>query len=333
MLRRGNNTQTSRLPYETVPTERSMIVLSLLYWLEGLRNPVLDAVMQFFTCFGEELVFTVVALAVFWCVNKREGYYLLFVGFVGTILNQFLKLLYRIPRPWVRDPSFTIVESARSGATGYSFPSGHTQNVVGTLGGIARWNKNRVLRIVCVAVALLTSFSRMYLGVHTPADVGVSLAVAAVLVFVLYPLVRLCCENPKRMAVLLAAMLALAVAFVCYANFARFPSGIDPQNLYEGQKNSFSLLGALLGFCVAYPIEQRYIRFEEKAAWWVQALKLVLGFGGLLAIKEGLKALFAAVGFPWVGTNALRYFVVILFAALVWPLCFPLLRRLEKKKS
>ena len=74
--------------------------------------------MQFFTLFGEELLFMVLALAVYWCVSKEEGYYLLFVGFLGTIVNQFLKLLFRIPRPWVRDPNFTIVESARSGATG-----------------------------------------------------------------------------------------------------------------------------------------------------------------------------------------------------------------------
>ena len=307
--------------------------MAFLYWLEGLRSPVLDAVMQFFTYFGEELVFTVLALVIFWCVDKREGYYLLFVGFVGTILNQFLKLLCRIPRPWVRDPSFPIVESARGSATGYSFPSGHTQNVVGTLGGLARWNKNRALRIVCIAVAALTSLSRMYLGVHTPLDVGVSLVIATVLVFVLYPLVRRCADEPKRMLVLLGVMLALAVAFVCYANFARFPADVDPDNLYEGRKNSFSLLGALLGFFVAYPIERGHIRFDERAAWWVQVLKVVLGLAGLLAIKEGLKALFAVVGFTWVGSNAIRYFAVILFAALVWPLCFPLLRRLEKKKS
>ena len=92
--------------------------MSVLYWLESIRNPFLDALMQFFTYFGEELLFIVLALAVFWCVDKREGYYLLFVGFVGTILNQFLKLLCHIPRPWVKDPSFQPVKSALGGATG-----------------------------------------------------------------------------------------------------------------------------------------------------------------------------------------------------------------------
>ena len=309
--------------------------MSVLYWLASIRNPFLDIVMQFFTHFGEELLFIVLALTVFWCVDKREGYYLLFVGFFGTILNQFLKLFYRIPRPWVKDPDFQPVDSALGGATGYSFPSGHTQNVTGTLGGIARWSKGTGLRVLCVAVLLLTAFSRMYLGVHTLLDVGVSLAIGVILVFAFYPIVRKAAENPKQMAALLGIMLTLSFAFVLYANLWAAPAEDAEalENLREGQKNSYSLFGALLGFCVAYPIERRFIRFEEKALWWVQILKVVGGLIGLLAIKEGLKLLFSAVGFAWLGTNAIRYFAVVLFAALVWPLAFPHLNRLAARRK
>ena len=91
----------------------------------------------------------------FWCVSKEEGYYLLFVGFFGTVLNQFLKLLCRIPRPWVLDPNFTIVESARAAATGYSFPSGHTQNAVGTFGAMALRTERKWVRGVCIALIVL----------------------------------------------------------------------------------------------------------------------------------------------------------------------------------
>ncbi len=125
--------------------------MSFLYWLESIRCPFLDAVMQAFTCFGEELAFLLLALTIFWCVSKEEGYYLLFVGFFGTVLNQFLKLLCRIPRP-VRDPSHRSWRAqARSGAGGYSFPSGHTQNAVGTLGGIARWHKIKKRCALCAS--------------------------------------------------------------------------------------------------------------------------------------------------------------------------------------
>ena len=46
--------------------------MEFLYWLESIRNPVLDTIMQYITYFGDELLFMVLALAVFWCVSKWE---------------------------------------------------------------------------------------------------------------------------------------------------------------------------------------------------------------------------------------------------------------------
>lgn len=92
--------------------------MPVLWFLEGLRTPALDWLMQAVTELGSEALFLVAALVLFWCINKKDGYYLLAVGFFGTILNQFLKLLCRVPRPWVRDPNFPIVESARGGRHG-----------------------------------------------------------------------------------------------------------------------------------------------------------------------------------------------------------------------
>ena len=111
--------------------------MSLLYWFEGIRMPGLNEFMLAITTLGEETAFLVLALIVFWCVDKRRGYFLMSVGFAGTILNQFLKLWFRIPRPWVLDENFTILEAAREAATGYSFPSGHTTSAVGTFGSLA----------------------------------------------------------------------------------------------------------------------------------------------------------------------------------------------------
>ena len=308
--------------------------LSFLYSLESIRNPVLDVIMQFFTELGSEAVFMVIALAVFWCVSKAEGYYLLFIGFLGTILNQFLKLAFRIARPWVKNPEFTIVESARAGATGYSFPSGHTQNVVGTLGGLARWNKQTWLRVACIATLVLTSFSRMYLGVHTLLDVSVSFAIATALVFGLYPIVRRCAAEPKKMYVLLAVMTAIATAFMLYANLTEFRVADEQYaNIVEGRKNSFSLLGALLGFCLGYTLERKYVNFDTKAVWWAQCFKVALGLLAVMAVKEGLKLGFSALGVTGLWTNAVRYFFVVVIAAVVWPLTFPWFAGMGKKHA
>ena len=110
--------------------------MEFLYFLESLRNPFCDALFSLITTLGEETIFIVMAILFFWCINKWEGYYLFTVGLIGTVINQFLKLWFRIPRPWVRDPNFTIVESAQEAASGYSFPSGHTQSAGTSANGV-----------------------------------------------------------------------------------------------------------------------------------------------------------------------------------------------------
>ena len=91
--------------------------MGVLYALESIRTPALDKIMSVITLLGGELFFMVIAVTAFWCVSKREGYYLMIVGFFGTVINQFLKILCCVPRPWIKDPDFTIVESARAEAT------------------------------------------------------------------------------------------------------------------------------------------------------------------------------------------------------------------------
>ena len=93
------------------------------------------------------------------------------------------------------------------------------------------------------------------------------------------------------------------------------------------------LFGALLGFAAGYTIDRKYLHFDEKAVWWVQILKVAGGMGLVLAIKGGLKALFNAVGFIWLGSNAIRYFAVVLFASAVWPMVFPALSRLANRRQ
>lgn len=133
--------------------------MRFLYLLESVRVPILNEFMLLVTQLGEETAFLVAALILFWCIDKYKGYYVLTVGFVGTLTNQFLKLLFRIPRPWILDKKFTILEQAREAASGYSFPSGHTQSAVGTFGAIAYTVKNRWVKYLCVSAAILVPFS------------------------------------------------------------------------------------------------------------------------------------------------------------------------------
>ena len=306
--------------------------MDILYALEKIRTPFWNGVMSAVTQLGGEVIFIVAAVVVFWCVSKWEGYYLMTIAFCGTVLNQFLKLICRVPRPWVRDPNFTIVESARAEATGYSFPSGHTQNAIGLFGGMARWGGRRWVRLGLTALALVIAFSRMYLGVHTPADVGVSLVLAAALVLGLYPLMRRAQEKPRYMGYVLAAMLVVSGTFVVFVETCGFPADMDAENLASGIGNAWKMLGAVAGMTLAWLLD-RYIHFETQAVWWVQVIKVAVGMALLLAIKSGLKApLLALLGHEGLA-GGVRYFLLVLVAGAVWPLVFRPMSKWGKGKK
>ena len=303
--------------------------MAFLRFLEGIRTPIGDVFFSTITHLGEETIFILVGLLFFWCISKKQGYYLLSVGFLGTVMNQFLKLAFRIPRPWVRDPEFTIVESARAEATGYSFPSGHTQSSVGVFGSIARITGNKLLRILCIAACVLVPLSRLYLGVHTPADVIVSIIVATALIFILYPIINKAVDTPSMMRIFLLCMTIIAGAFLIYVETFPFPADIDPHNLESGMKNAYKILGCILGLWVAYEIDLKYIHFDTKAVWWAQVLKLVLGLLPLLAIKALLKTpLYSLFGGHFVA-DGVRYFLIVIFAGCIWPLTFKFWSKLK----
>ena len=293
--------------------------MELLYFLEKIRVPVLNELMLAVTYLGDEIAFLAVALVFFWCVDKRFGYYILSVGFLGTITNQFMKLWFRIPRPWVLDENFTILEQAREGASGYSFPSGHTQSSVGLFGGIGYITKNKVVRIICIAIVILVPLSRMYIGVHTPLDVGVAALMAALFIFVLKPVIF--SKDTKVFRIFLAVMMAVSIGYLCFVELYPFPDDIDTHNLESGLKNAYTLLGSIAGMIVAYFVEDKWVRFPTKAVWWAQILKIAIGLGLVLAVKSGLKPPLDAVFGMHIG-RSVRYFVIVIVAGILWPLSF-----------
>ena len=307
--------------------------MSFLYFLESIRNPVFDAIFSIITLLGEETVFMAIGMIAFWCIDKYQGYYLLSTGFLGTAINQFLKMTFKIPRPWVKDPNFTIVESAREAATGYSFPSGHTQTSIGAFGGLARWNKNTVLRILAICACVLVPLSRMYLGVHTPLDIGVSILIALLLIFALYPLFKKGASSPKIMYTILSGMVIITFAYLLFATLFPFSADTDPHNLLSAQKNGYTLFGCSLGLLAVYALDNRYIKFSTKAVWWAQLIKIAGGIALVLLVKEGLRAPIDAIFGGHLIARAVRYFLMVIVGGAVYPLTFKWFSKLGKNKK
>lgn len=303
--------------------------MGLLYLLEKIRVPGLNELMLAVTRLGEETAFLVIALIVFWCVDKKRGYYLMAVGFMGTLANQFLKLLCRVPRPWVIDPDFTILEQAREAADGYSFPSGHSQFAVGTFGCLAVTTEKKWFKVLCIVIMVLVPFSRMYVGVHTPYDVLVGAAMALALVWLLRkPVYR---EDGKGMKPLLAVMIALAVAFTLFVELWPFPADMDEENLLSGYKNAYTMLGCLIGVAIVYVADEKWLHFPVEGVWWVQAIKILVGLVLVLLVKSGLKSPLEALFGGHMAARGVRYFLVVVTAGTLWPMSFAKLSKLGRK--
>ena len=307
--------------------------MEVLRFLQTIRTGFGDFLLGTITHLGEETVFLAVGLLFLWCIDKKRGYYILFAGFVGTVLNQFLKILCRVPRPWVIDPEFSIVESARAEATGYSFPSGHTQSAASLFGGIAlSEKKHRWIRWGLVAILILVAFSRLYLGVHTPADVLTSLLLGAILVFALYPLMMREHKSPWVIYGTMIAIFVITLGAFLFVHLFAFPADTDPVNLESARENSSKLLGVMIAMLIVYTVDQKWLRYETHAVWWAQILKLVGGIVPLILIKSLAKApLNALLGVS--AGNAVRYFLIVILAGTVWPLTFRFFAKLGNHQS
>ena len=97
------------------------------------------------------------------------------------------------------------------------------------------------------------------------------------MVLTLYPLIRQADRKPSLMAGLIAGMLLVGIAYLVFAYVYPFPADVDAANLAHGQENGWKLLGATVGFGIAWWLDRRYIHFDTRAVWWVQLLKVVLG--------------------------------------------------------
>lgn len=297
--------------------------MEFLYALEKIRVPGLNEFMLAITTLGEETALLVIALILFWCMDKRRGYYILSVGLLGTVANQFMKLWFRIPRPWVRDPGFSALEQAKEGAGGFSFPSGHTQTAVGVLGGVAVNSRRRWFSAVCIFVAILVGFSRMYLGVHTPADVAVGALQSIVLLAVMYPLIY--GKEGKLIPWVLGAEILIAIVYTFYVEGLR-PELLSADeaaahNIESGIKNAYTLLGCTTGLLVVW-FADRKLNFNTRASLLGQIIKVVIGLALVLAVKEGLRAPLEALCGGHIISRAIRYFLVVIMAGIVWPLAF-----------
>lgn len=259
----------------------------MLLSVEGMRNAFLDSVFPVLTDFGSELGYIVILSLVYWCVNKSVGQGLAFAYLYTSVLNSWIKLFYRIPRP--DDPAIeALLDKANIPErlnpiryeTSPSFLSGHTQGAVVVWGYLAYQIKKTWFRILALLVIALIGFSRMYVGVHFPQDI-----IGGLIVGIIYFIIWILAEPKVR------AWLSRQAVFVCYALAVLVPLVIWLINPSEATATP---MGAALGLGVGFVLEGQTVHFSVSGTIWRRILRGVVGLVVILVAYFGLGFIFGA---------------------------------------
>ena len=162
--------------------------LPILEWIQAnLQSGFMDTVMPIITMFGEDGIFWIAwsILLILFPKTRKIGLGMGFAMALGLLLcNVTLKPLIQRPRPY----DFQLAEFGKvinlliEAQHDFSFPSGHT--IASFEAATVLLKNSKKMGIPAIIIAVLVAFSRMYLYVHYPTDVLVSVVLGITLAFI-----------------------------------------------------------------------------------------------------------------------------------------------------
>lgn len=278
--------------------------------LQMMSNGFLNAVNQVFSFFGTELFFMIIAVGLYWCIDKRFAHRFFNVYILGVALTNVMKISFKRTRPFNAYPH--EVRSIGEGETSYSFPSGHTETVssVSTLLSIKYGKRFRFIPIVGVMLTLLVMFSRMYLGQHYLSDVLCGLT-AGIFFAVSFNFLLSLFKDKEEWIVIPAVVLSVVLIAVL--------AGVGMLNASEDMLKG---IGAFVAFDIGYFVEKKWVKYDvrQNNKWWNYVLRILLGAGVTLGLQYGLKPALPA-SIPMLHCF-LRYFIMAAWASVAAPAIF-----------
>ena len=276
--------------------------------VQQIQSPLTDNFFHAITYLGGARFLLFLIIFLIWCFDYKAGVRLIVLYALSFIINITLKDFFALPRPFEIDPNVKI---GRAG--GYGFPSGHAQESIILLVGIAACIKKRWFWYVSTVLIVLIGFSRVYLGVHFPTDVlagwVVGLCVLAVY-FLIHPKVE---ARLEKQHVFMQTIVTLAV---------------PPLFLYLSSGRSMvAALGIMAGVGFGAVVKARTFHFDGRGPVWMRCVRCFVGiafiFGFLFLLR---KIPFGRLSLSFSGIGILFSTLIGLWISLGAPWLFRLLR-------
>ena len=300
----------------------------VLMTFQSLRIPALTGVFLLLTEFGAETIQLPLIAFLYWCGKKRIAILIGISFFSGMVVNQLLKITFCVQRPFLRFENLAAVAEALPGASGFSFPSGHTAGAISVYGMIAMLTEKRWLKIVMVSLIAAVGISRLYLGVHTPTDVLAAIVIGTLILIAVRIASRSLAANPALKNRFLLLGFALLLISVLYALLKPYPEGTGAFLRSDVMKTVGAALGGLIGFRV----EESKLRFEAPKSWLGKILVFIPGIALTMALRVLLKAPLNAAFGELVG-SFVRYVLITFWITALYPVLFGWTLRRAKRTA
>ncbi len=277
---------------------------NVLKFFEGLRTNFLNALFEGVTMFGEETLIVILIGILYFAIDKDLAQRIFFITVFSQGVNNVIKNFAKVERPFASGKVSCVRPET---ATGYSFPSGHTQNFSTWSMTVAQKLKKKFLIILSIILSLLVALSRVYLGAHYPSDVIVGLTLGfffATVGNIIYDKV----ENKNNLYLIANLILT---PFVIFFVFSCDPHFAD----------LFKVYGMSLGFWFAIKLEQKFAPIDFSVVWWKKAIRVVFAIIIALFFKEVLKLLyFTDIVQVTLIFDMLRYLVMVFAVFGLYPI-------------
>lgn len=265
--------------------------IQILLFLQNVReltNGIFNDFFAFITNIAVDYYVIVPILIIMWTIDKKKGIFAYLTYGLGSFFNAMLKSTFCVYRPWIRSDKIKPLDSALAGATGYSFPSGHSTSSSSVYLGIRRgFKKYKTISILCIVMIALTMFSRCFVGVHTPQDVIVGLLIGILAVIICSVIEKYIDKNSNKDWVVLVIMIIVTVIGLLYCALKSYPIDyVDGKVLVDPVKmtiDSFKDPGTFFGVFLAWFIERRYINYSIEGTTYEKIKRCVIGIALMCA--------------------------------------------------